>query len=297
MTKPACLIINADDYGYSDGVSRGILQAVERGTVTAVGILANSREFDTHTSWLTQYSGLDVGVHLTATCGKPLSSRLSAHMQQVFGVRTFLSNKFHTIYGILAKKIPLELLEEEWDMQIARCVNGGLNVVFVNSHEHIHMLPPIFSMVQKLAIKYKITNIRIASAEWIRPVSVGNLVRNTLLMGLSINIDRHMKENSPTLLGVSCSGNISERYLERRLPGLLSGKSYELMCHPGHCVSGEITDAKLLKYHNWEGELNALCDPCLIRNLKKNNIKLIRFSELSRFIGNSPQEDVLCKAI
>ncbi len=35
------MIVNADDFGYFDNVCRGILEAAEKGVVTATGVMAN----------------------------------------------------------------------------------------------------------------------------------------------------------------------------------------------------------------------------------------------------------------
>ena len=55
------LIVNADDYCYSEGVSRGILETIKNGIVTATGVLANSPNFETHISKLLEFDRLDIG--------------------------------------------------------------------------------------------------------------------------------------------------------------------------------------------------------------------------------------------
>ena len=70
------IIVNADDYCYSEGVSRGILETIRNGIVTATGVLANSPFFEKHISKLIDFDGLDIGVHLTLTSGKPLTNRM-----------------------------------------------------------------------------------------------------------------------------------------------------------------------------------------------------------------------------
>src|SRR5690606_809737 len=117
------------------------------------------------------------------------------------------------------------------------------------------MLPQLFPLVQRLAKKYSIPNVRVASAEWVSPLAISGLIRNTLLMGLASLINRQKRKKEPKLLGVSCSGNLNREYLVKRLVEMLPGRIYELMCHPGHYIPGEIVDENLLNYHHWEGEL------------------------------------------
>ena len=56
------LIVNADDYGYSKGVSRGILEAAEAGIVTATSAMPLRANADD--ARRIQESGLSVGLHL-----------------------------------------------------------------------------------------------------------------------------------------------------------------------------------------------------------------------------------------
>src|ERR1700741_5333886 len=72
----ACLIVNADDYGYFRCVSQGILKAATHGVVTATGVFANTTLFGEHDAWLRECDALDAGVHLNLTEGVPLTSDL-----------------------------------------------------------------------------------------------------------------------------------------------------------------------------------------------------------------------------
>ena len=67
------LIVNADDFGLTQGVSRGILEAGRTGIVTSTTLLVN-REIPPAQLEELQASGLGVGVHLNLTLGAPVSS-------------------------------------------------------------------------------------------------------------------------------------------------------------------------------------------------------------------------------
>ena len=41
MTRARSLIVNADDFGLSEGVTDGIIQTMQRGIVTSTSLLAN----------------------------------------------------------------------------------------------------------------------------------------------------------------------------------------------------------------------------------------------------------------
>ncbi len=67
------LIVNADDFGISDKVSRGILQAFERGVVTSTTVMTNSPGARDAVD-LARFTAptLDLGVHLNLTHGRPM---------------------------------------------------------------------------------------------------------------------------------------------------------------------------------------------------------------------------------
>src|SRR5262249_49277242 len=67
------LIVNADDFGLTRGVSRGILEAGRSGIVTSTTVLVN-RAADRGQLEELSASGLRVGLHFTLTRGAPVSA-------------------------------------------------------------------------------------------------------------------------------------------------------------------------------------------------------------------------------
>ena len=58
------------------------------------------------------------------------------------------------------------------------------------------------------------------------------------------------------------------------------GGIYELMCHPGHFDAEEVTDRRLLAYHDWEGELGTLTSPSARALLESRGVRLIGYRHL-----------------
>ncbi len=67
------LIVNADDLGRSAGVDRGIVAAYERGIVTSATLMANAPGAAHAAALASACGGLDVGVHLVLTYGRPVT--------------------------------------------------------------------------------------------------------------------------------------------------------------------------------------------------------------------------------
>lgn len=61
------LIINADDFGYAQGVNRGIIAAYEQGIVLSTSLMVDMPTAKDAALLATQHPGLGIGLHFTAT--------------------------------------------------------------------------------------------------------------------------------------------------------------------------------------------------------------------------------------
>ena len=67
------LVVNADEFGLSPEVSRGILQAHRNGIVTSTSVLGNCPNLEEVKALLATAPALGVGVQLTLLRGLPIS--------------------------------------------------------------------------------------------------------------------------------------------------------------------------------------------------------------------------------
>jgi predicted glycoside hydrolase/deacetylase ChbG (UPF0249 family) len=69
------LIVNADDFGLTPGVSRGIIRAHREGIVTSTSVMINMPHAEESLRLAQQEApGLGIGLHLNLTAGRPISS-------------------------------------------------------------------------------------------------------------------------------------------------------------------------------------------------------------------------------
>jgi predicted glycoside hydrolase/deacetylase ChbG (UPF0249 family) len=275
--EPIQLIVNADDYGYFPCVSRGIIDAAKANALTATGILANHPALNEQLSWLDAVPQLDLGVHLNLTFNQPLTSVMR---EQLAGWQGVFPNAYVMSWLIITRKLAIKTVREEWCAQIEAC--QGKKLLFLNSHEHIHMLPALFPLVLELANTYNIPHVRLTQAEWMKPFTVASLVRNTLMQTMQMANQRKIKTPIPLFLGLNRSGRLDYQTLAHILPRLKAGHSYELMCHPGYFDGNEILEPKLLAYHDWQGELALLQSPQLQELYQRCNIRLSHYHHLSQ---------------
>jgi chitin disaccharide deacetylase len=67
------LIVNADDFGYSPGVTRGIMEAHNHGIVTSTTVMVNMpNAAEAISQALSDAPGLGLGLHLNLTAGRPV---------------------------------------------------------------------------------------------------------------------------------------------------------------------------------------------------------------------------------
>jgi predicted glycoside hydrolase/deacetylase ChbG (UPF0249 family) len=274
--EPIQLIVNADDYGYFSCVSRGIVDAAKAGAITATGILANHPTLNEQLVWLNAVLQLDLGVHLNLTFNQPLTAVMRDHLARWQGL---FPNAYVMSWLIMTRKMAIKTVREELCAQIEACQSKKL--VFLNSHEHIHMLPALFPLVLELANAYNIPHIRLAQAEWVKPFTSAGLIRNTLMQAMQMANQRKIKTPIPLFLGLSRSGRLDYQTLAHILPRLKAGHSYELMCHPGYFDGNEIVEPKLLAYHDWQGELALLQSPQLQELYQRFNIRLSHYHHLT----------------
>ncbi|MBA1445830.1 MAG: ChbG/HpnK family deacetylase [Chromatiales bacterium] len=271
------LIINADDYALTPAVSRGIREAISNGSVTATGIIANSPHFYRECEYLHELPGVDIGVHLNLTFWKPLISELSQVFWRSDG---YFPGKSWVFSFLLKRDRTLDLILEEFRAQVRQVQKAGFRILFINSHEHLHMLPWIFPKVLTLADEFNIPFVR-----WSTPDKLSFWPVRTMLRDLGLNLSGHLSNklclpNSLKLIGFKNSGKLTYDSVADSLSCITQNGTYELMCHPG-LLDDDKHQLSLLSYHNWVGELMLINSKEFSNLLLSRGIQLTRFRDLS----------------
>ncbi|MDT2757468.1 chitin disaccharide deacetylase [Enterococcus asini] len=141
------LIVNADDFGYSAGINYGIIEAHRKGILTSTTLMANMPGFDHAVQLSKEYTELGIGIHLVLTCDKPL---LKNHQTIVDDRGNFQKLKFYE----KDFSIDLEEVRMEWEAQIQKVLEAGIDPTHLDSHHHVNTLPGINQVFIDLAEKY-----------------------------------------------------------------------------------------------------------------------------------------------
>lgn len=275
------LIVNADDFGEYRCVSAGILQCIDVGSVLATGVMANSPLFGELAAELVRRPWVDYGVHLNLSRGRPLTARMADECMA--GSGGLFSGKFRAALAVLSGRLPVACVEQEWRAQIERALDAGLTLRFLNSHEHVHLIPALRRLTGKLARAYGIPWVRVLRPErsgwspgaWLRSAAVA------LLQGRAVDDLMH----SPVCIGLAASGRLDPFVLRQLLARLPAQGCFELMCHPGQLDLQEVSDRSLLAYHRWDDELRMLCSPDFPALCAASRLTMTRFRDLRRTAG------------
>ena len=136
------LIVNADDFGVTPGVSEGILAAHRHGIVTSTTVLVNSSIEPDHLA-RARDSGLGIGLHVNLTLGRPLTPGASL----VDGSGRFVRD---------ARRAAARVARRDVDAEIAAQVEKFLDLfkrppTHLDTHHHVGMFLPVRECVQALA--------------------------------------------------------------------------------------------------------------------------------------------------
>lgn len=272
------LIINADDFGYTRGVTRGILEAHRAGAVSSTTLLANMPAFDDAARAARDArESLGVGVHVNLVQGRPL-----ARVPTLTDART---GAFHRLPALVARaavgRIDADEVGAECDAQIAAVRAAGVEPTHVDSHMHTHAIPALWPPIAAAAVRAGIHAMR-WPVESIRhtPLRPSRLP-TTVLVALSWAAVRRQAlplRYPDRFIGISLQGgrDVERRFL-RALDNLAPGTT-ELMVHPGHSDD----ELAAMDGYTWqrERELAALVSPAVRDRLSRGDIQLVHFGAL-----------------
>lgn len=228
------LIVNADDFGYSPGVNRGIIEGFEKGVVRSTTIMANMPAFEDAVNLALETPGLSVGLHFNLTSGPCLT-----------GCCTLTDKRGMFVRGLDYSKTDPRDVRRELGVQMQRLLQRGIIPSHIDSHHHVHAQPVVAEAVSLVARRMRLP---------VRPCGPF--------------------EREGRLLSTAFFGEVSlEKLKGILLSGQDSGAAVmELMCHPGRADEPLIQRSSYSRAR--EKELALLTDPKLKAWLDAQGITL-----------------------
>ncbi len=285
--------MNADDLGWTAGVNRGIAEAHRNGIVTSASLLANGGAFAEAVELARDARGLGLGVHLNLNDGPPVAPRESVP-SLVNDSGEFEGGPDGLLLKIATRGLSLREVEMEWNAQISKVRDAGIEPTHLDGHKHVHMLPGLFEIALRLAKRHGIGAIRVShEASSLRSaLSTGRLRAGVVLKqgvqarGLKLlardarqQAERAGVSTADYFCGIAQTGELTREGVARLLRGLPEGTT-ELMCHPGYADEALSKTATRLQASR-QKEVEILTD-MEIRNLvASQGIRLIDYAFLA----------------
>lgn len=246
----------ADDYGISKESNNRIESCLESGVLNKVSVLPNGETDDFKNRLLEKNAKLSLHINLVE--GFPLSDANLIVSDKGNFKYSFIGLFFLSLFG-KRKQLKKELYKEiKMQIDFFRTNVGEETPLFLDSHQHTHMIPLVFKTLVKV-IKdegINIENIRFPS-EPILPYiltpslyfkyGVTGIIKQWLLKFLGFINNKELKKLNikPNIfMGVIFSGCVTEEKIKKILPKYLkiankNGKDIEIALHPGYVEKGE----------------------------------------------------------
>ena len=284
------VIINADDFGLSPGVNRGILEAFRDGILSSTTMLVNLPHFEDAASVALANPELPVGVHLSLLWGPPVSDPASVpSLVEPDGL-------FPRSLAVLARRyflgsLRIDHVRAEFRAQVERFRRAGLTPTHVDTHKHVHCLPGILDALTQVAGELGIRCVRLpyednvppphTTEDRLPPRSPTTRLKRQLVRYLCRNgrtaLERRRLRTTDHFVGIEYMDRLDTNTLRFLLANLREGVT-ELMCHPGY-------DDDLAKEYSRtpphrETELAALKDRTVREFLNARGIRLLSYNDI-----------------
>ena len=252
------LIVNADDYGLTPAVSRGILRGAHDGVITSTSVLVLGSGFSRSVGWLRDETSIGVGVHL-ALVGEDPPLSAARDIPTLVDRRGRLPHSWRQLLPrVMARRIDMADVERELAAQIGAARDAGLSVDHLNSHQHVHMFPGLREVVIDLAHRFDVAAVRVTRMQGHGPVA-------QLMRRLATTLECELRADGiafpSAAAGLDEAGRFDETAMLRILERFAATdvRSIELSGHPG-----EAEDDERHRYrwgYHWGAELDAVLSP------------------------------------
>ncbi|MBX3438641.1 MAG: ChbG/HpnK family deacetylase [Planctomycetaceae bacterium] len=290
------LIVNADDLGLCRAVNEAVEQAHRQGILTSASLMATGAAFEHAVDQVIRLNPmLGVGAHLCLTSGRSLLP--PAEIPLLVNADGTFRHGFVSLLKLMRSggQDAARQVERELEAQVFRIQAAGVAIDHLNSHRHVHMIPTIFEVVQRLSDQCGGPVVRVSTEPWFPhvrsalgrrlPRFVSNAPKNVVLKMLNRQQgDERSSHRVHRVYGILGSGCMDGATLSTTIRHLPVGVS-ELLTHPAIAVNEPLQgmdagDRAFVSSLDRVRELEALVAPTLRTTIESTNTALVRFCDL-----------------
>ena len=202
------LVVTADDFGLTTGVVAGIVDAHERGIVTATSLMVNAEAAQSAFAWAREHTSLAVGLHFVLTFAHPTGPR------EPLAELVDDEGRFRRLESGAHERATPEQVRGELRAQLEQFEKGVSRApTHIDGHHHAHAFPGILTAVLEEAARLGV------------PVRAPDDATRERIRRAGVETADHF------LASFYGADNVSEDQLLDILDAAPDGTS-ELMCHP-----------------------------------------------------------------
>jgi hopanoid biosynthesis associated protein HpnK len=287
------LIVNADDFGLTSGVNRGILDAHRGGIVTSATLMACGRQFDEAARLAQQAPKLSVGCHVVLVDGSPVLDTSQVPCLIRSSRQVFRESLVSFSSLALAGRLKQDQIEAEITAQICKLQSAGIRVSHLDTHKHTHMFPVVFKALLNAAKRCGIRAVRnpfepllfATAGSWKRQFQLGMLRRYRT--GFRRAIAESRLRTPDGCIGIVATGGLTVTAFTDLIRKLPEG-TWEFVSHPGY-NDGDLSQVRTRLRHSRDKELAILTSDQVKKLILQEKINLISYEEFATSTMRTPE--------
>ena len=287
------LIVNADDFGYTSGINRAIVEAHSRGVVTSSTLMATGAAFSEAVQLAKALPELSTGCHVVLIDGEPIldAESIPSLADSKLPQAQFRNSLKAFALRAVSGRINSDEVEAESTAQIRKLQAAGIVVSHIDTHKHTHLFPAILRPVLSAAAARGVKAVRNPFGPR-RPLRANELLARPNLWTRWAEVrllrtfagkfhDAVAKRGFTTpdgTLGIEVTGTLDETLFHALAQNIPDG-TWEFVCHPGY-NDAALKAANTRLRESRETELQVLTMPDAREILSQNGIELISYRDL-----------------
>lgn len=248
------IIINADDFGANEIVTKAIKRNILDGNISSTTVMANGSSLEEVRNFALEHPEVSYGIHLCLSEFESVTKSQTLHLAGLTDENgEFIHKAVYRLKNFDREDVK-KAIKEELNAQIDVVSSLGFKVSHADSHHHVHTIYPLRDIFAEVLNNRGITKIR-----QVQDFRTWRSKRHLLQWYHQIQLKKYYSSNFRTT-------DTFYSYWEYIRTGGQRGENViELMCHPGHPGQSYKNEMKLV-------ETKAA--------LNQENIKMISYNEI-----------------
>ena len=236
------LFVTADDYGVSATYSKEVLALLAENRINSVSFIVNEESFEQFALDLNPYlDSVKLNCHLNIFEGRPLYLSKESPLVNKNGYFHLDIKSLTGLYVFSSRKKKTKILKDigiEFEAQVKCFLSKFPKLpLSLDSHQHVHLLPFVFPIVDELGNRYRATDLRLGESLTSRMTPTIRIFSRKILFNFLVTLARRrstIPARSEYIFGVNELNSWDETMFRSIHHQVKSNPqlNYELITHP-----------------------------------------------------------------